>query len=65
VERYGTNPQALLPALGSFDEATAIQVASVCVAAGVDINSDSFRRALGSAAGSVRRGFDSFAATLR
>jgi hypothetical protein len=63
VEQHGTNPQSLLPALGRFDEATAVQVASLCVAAGVDINSDSVRRALDSAAEPIRRGFDSYAAT--
>ena len=65
VERHGTNPQNLLPALARFDEATAAQAASLCVAGGVDINSDSFRRALDSAEGSVRRGFESFAATQK
>ena len=65
VEQHGTNPQTLLPALGRFDEATAAQAASLCVAAGVDINSDSFRRALDSAPGSVRRGFESFATTQK
>jgi hypothetical protein len=65
VERHGTNPRALLPPLGGFDEATAIQAASLCVAAGMDINSDPFRSALGSAASSVRRGFESFASTLK
>jgi hypothetical protein len=65
VERHGTNPQALLSALASFDEVTAVQAASVCAAAGMSFDSDSFHRALDSAAGPVRRGFESFAATRR
>jgi len=65
VDQQGTNPQPLLPALGRFDEATAAQAASLCAGAGADINSDSFRRALGSATEPVRRGFESFAATQK
>jgi hypothetical protein len=55
----------LLVELGRFDEPTAAQAASLCVAAGLDISSDSFGRALGSAVQSVRRGFESFAATKK
>ena len=65
VERHEKNPQALLSELGRFDEATAAQAATLSAAAGADINSGSFRRALASAAGSVRRGFESFAATQK
>ena len=65
VEHHGKNPPALLSELARFDEATAAQAASLCVAVGMDINSDSFRRALGSAAESVRRGFESFGATQK
>jgi hypothetical protein len=65
VERHGSNPKTLLPALATFDEATAAQAASLCVAAGVDVNSDLFRRTINSATESVRRGFESFAATQK
>jgi len=65
VEQHGKTAQGLLFELGRFDEATAAQAASLCVAAGMDISSDSFRRALNSAAGPVRRGFESFAATQK
>lgn len=65
VGRSVKNPKTLLSKLGHFDEATAAQAASLCAAAGVDINSDLFRRALASAAESVRRGFESFAATQK
>jgi hypothetical protein len=65
VDQHRTNPQRILPALARFDEATAAQAASLCMDAGMDINSDSFRRALGSATESVRRGFESFAATQK
>jgi hypothetical protein len=65
VERHGTDPQTLLPALVRFDEATAAQAASLCVAAGVDVGSEPFRRALDSVAEPVRRGFASFAATRK
>jgi len=59
------NPKTLLSKLGRFDEATAAQAASLCAAAGADINSAAFRQALASAAESVRRGFESFAATQK
>lgn len=64
IEQHGTNPNVLLPALGRFDEATAAQIASLCVAAGVDIRSDSFRRALEKAAEPVRSGFERFGSAL-
>jgi len=65
IEQHSTNPQGLLSALGSFDEATAVQAASVCAAAGMNLHSDSFQRALNSAVGPVRRGFESFTATQK
>ena len=65
VEQHGTNLQTLLSTLAKFDEATAVQTASACAAAGMNLHSDAFRLALDSAAGPARRGFESFAATQR
>jgi hypothetical protein len=60
IEQHGTNPNSLLPALIHFDEAVAAQVASFCVAAGADILSEPFRRALEKAAEPAQRGFERF-----
>jgi hypothetical protein len=65
IGRSVKNPKTLLSKLGRFDEATAAQAGSLCAAAGADINSAAFRQALASAAESVRRGFESFAATQK
>jgi hypothetical protein len=63
--RYSTNPQQLIPALASFDEAVAAQAASLCVAGGQSITSTETRTALQSAPAPVQRGFAAFAGTLR
>ena len=64
VARVGTTPEALIPALGSFDEAVAAQAAGLCHAAGRDPRDPAFVRHLATAAGPVRSGFAAFAATL-
>ena len=64
VARVGLAPQALIPALGAYDEAIAAQAAGLCRAAGRDIRDAEFARALAAASESVRRGFAAFAATL-
>ncbi len=65
IELHGTNPQALVPALGRFDEVTAAQAASLCSGAKEDIRSDSFREALNKASPAVQKGFEAYTATLR
>jgi hypothetical protein len=64
VARVGLTPQALVPALGVYDEAIAAQAAGLCRAAGRDIREPDFARVLAAAPESVRRGFAAFAATL-
>jgi hypothetical protein len=60
IERTGTEPDRLLSALASYDEAVAAQAASLCLAAGRDIDSQEFRQWLRRAAPSVQKGFDAF-----
>ncbi len=64
VQHAGTEPDKLLPALASYDEAVAVQAASLCQAAGKDIRSLEFVRRLKSAAPHVQKGFAAFAATV-
>ncbi len=64
VERAGTDPARLLPALASYDEAVAAQAAELCQAAGGDVRDADFSRRLEQAEGAVRRGFAAFAETL-
>jgi hypothetical protein len=62
VARHGANPAALLPALGTFDEAVAAQTAELC---GLSPDAPGVVEALAAAAPQVRRGFTAYAATLR
>lgn len=64
VNAHGENPDDLVRALGSFDEAVAAQAASLCRAAGKDIDSAAFSAALEEGAAQVRRGFDALRASL-
>jgi hypothetical protein len=64
VARVGLAPQALLRALGSYDEAIAAQAAGLCQAADHDVRNAEFTRLLATASEPVRRGFAEFAATL-
>jgi hypothetical protein len=64
VARVGLAPQALLPALGAYDEATAAQAAELCRAGGRDVRDAEFVRLLALAPEPVRLGFAAFAATL-
>ena len=64
VARVGLAPQALLPALGAYDEAIAAQAAGLCQAADRDVRDAEFARLLATASEPVRRGFAAFAATL-
>jgi hypothetical protein len=64
IARVGLAPQALIPALGAYDQAVAAQAAGLCRVAGRDIRDAEFARILAAASESVRRGFAAFAATL-
>jgi hypothetical protein len=64
IERTGTDPARLLPALREYDEATAAQAAALCQARGRDVQGPEFTRSLATAAEPVRRGFAAFAATI-
>jgi hypothetical protein len=60
IAHYGSDCRNLLKALNSFDEAVAIQAASLINAAGFKVSSDD----LASAAPHVKRGFEVFKAEL-
>ncbi len=53
----GTDPARLLEALRPYDEATAVQAASLLRERGVDLDAPAFRRAVDAAAPAVRHGF--------
>lgn len=57
VEAHAAAPDALLKALRPYDEATAVQAASLLRERGVDLNTPSFRRAIEGAGPAVRHGF--------
>ena len=65
IEQHGLTPSRLLPALDRYDEAVAVQAASLCAARGVRLDSEGFSTAFGSAAPQVQRGFAAFVSTLR
>ena len=54
----------MFPALASYDEAVAAQAASLCHAAGKDLRSVEFTRAMRSAARQVQHGWVSYAGTV-
>lgn len=60
VAKYGPGPEKLVPALAEFDSATAAQAASLCRAAGTDLQSAAFQTALTPASVPVREGFEAF-----
>lgn len=64
VDRIGTEPGKLLPALATFDEAVAAQVAGLCQSSGADVRSAGFADALKSAPESVKAGFAAYVATI-
>jgi hypothetical protein len=64
VQRTGADPGKLLVELAKFDEAVAIQAASLCQSAGRDVRSREFAEALKTALQHVQRGFAAYAGTL-
>jgi len=65
IKQHGTEPAKLLPELARLDEAVALQAASLCHGAGVQLEMPAFRAALTNAPPAVRRGFEAFVANLR
>lgn len=65
VKRHGTDAAKLFPALTGYDEAVAAQAASLCHAAGKDLRSVEYARAMRGASRSVQRGWVDFAGTVR
>jgi hypothetical protein len=61
LQRHSRDPAALLTALASFDEATAIQAASLLATAGIDLKSPAFEKALTTAPPQVTRAFLTYA----
>ena len=57
-------PKKLCAELAKYDEAVATQAAGLCEAAGHDVRSGEFDRALKTALPHVRRGFANYAKTL-
>jgi len=64
IERVGTDPAQLLPALGPYDEAISAQAAGLCQSAGRDVRDPAFAQRLETAAKPVRRGFAAFESVL-
>jgi hypothetical protein len=60
VEQHGGDRTALIKALARFDEATAAQAASVCLAKGIDLQTAALAAALQNAAPQVARGISSY-----
>jgi hypothetical protein len=64
LQKYGPDPQRLIPVLAGYDAAVAAQAAGLCQAAGHDVRAVEFAGALKSAGASTRTGFAEFARTL-
>lgn len=64
LQRFGPDPQKLLPALARYDQTIAAQAASLYRAAGRDVRDAEFARLLKTASTSVRLGFSAFTTTL-
>lgn len=64
VKRHGTVAAKLFPALAAYDEAVAAQTASLCHAAGKDLRSLEFARAMRDAARQVQHGWVNYAGTV-
>ena len=64
VKHHGTAAAKLFPALADYDEAIAAQAASLCHAAGKDLRSAEYQRALRDATRAVQHGWVSYAATV-
>jgi hypothetical protein len=65
IQRHGTDPRKLLPALALCDEAVAAQAASLCQSDGQDVRRPEFMKLLADSPEAVQRGFQKFADTIR
>jgi len=64
VQRIGADPGKLIVELAKFDEAVAIQAASLCQAAGRDVRSAEVMQLLNASLQHVQRGFAAYARSL-
>jgi hypothetical protein len=64
VQRTGADPGKLIVELAKFDEAVAIQAASLCQSAGSDVRSGEFAEQLKTALQQVQRGFAAYVRSL-
>jgi len=64
IHGVGAGPKPWIAELAKYDEAVAVQLASLCQAAGRDVRSTEFAEALKTAQPHVQRGFAAYAATL-
>ena len=64
LARTGNNPEILLPALATSDEAVAAQAAELCQASGRDVRDAGFVQRLAESPEPIRRGFAAYTATL-
>jgi hypothetical protein len=60
MKRAGGNVAKLIVALAAYDEAVAVQAASLCRKQGIDPRSSEFVKALGSASPAVKSGFKAY-----
>ena len=65
VERVGTDPATFIPVLTNFDEAVAVQVASLCQASGKDVRAPEFTDRLRQGPRHVQSAFAAFAKTIQ
>lgn len=65
IKKLGPEPSKLLPALKEYDATVAIQAASLCRAAGKDIQSAEFHKVLKDTAEAVRSGFEAYTKNLQ
>lgn len=65
VKRHGMDAANLFPALAAYDEAVAVQAASLCHAAGKNLRAVEFQHAMRGAARQVQHGWVNYAGTVR
>ncbi|NBV23356.1 MAG: hypothetical protein EBS05_15730 [Proteobacteria bacterium] len=64
VKRHGFDAVKLFPALAGYDEAVAVQAMSLCQAAGKDLRSVEFKKAMRTATSAVQHALVNYAGTM-
>ncbi|NBR84562.1 MAG: hypothetical protein EB141_04140 [Verrucomicrobia bacterium] len=64
VKRHGTDATKLFPALADYDESVAVQAMSLCHAAGKDLRSLEFKKAMRTATSAVQHALVNYAGTV-